>query len=989
MQKNDGHAMAWACRPRGRARLAAAALLLCLVAAVVRAGPKNEPPPPPPLTVVLDDSYPPYCFRDAQGALQGILPDLWRLWEQKTGRRAKLSAMDWAQALRLMQEGRADVLDTVFFTEERARDFAFSDPYVEIRVPVFNHKDLGGIRDAQSLAGFTVGVKAGDAAIGVLRERGLAALQEFDSYEQIVRAAAGKQVRVFVMDEAPAFYYLHKQNLEGEFRQAFILYTGAFHRAVLRGRPEVFRLVEGGFDAILKSERAAIERRWMGTPLGGGRVLQYLFTALLVVGAGALVLGFFLLVLRHQVKERTAELRGTLQALRQSNDKIRSIFSAAPAGIGMVTNRVIQEANDRLCEMTGYSREELLGQSAQLLYATPEDYEYVGREKYAQIARQGTGTVETRWRRKDGRTIDVLLSSTPLVPGDLARGVTFAALDITERRRTLDLLRGINECLVSFGTDPGENLRRIAEAFGRLSGADCVLYKRRCGDRLVTETGWNLQPGMEDSVKGAGILCYEAMTENAEQTLTLRNLHAGPSSCEHPNVKVHGYQCCMGCPVKLGAETVAFLCALFSSDYQPAGQDLGLLQILINAASIEEARRQALEERLQLERQVQQTQKLESLGVLAGGIAHDFNNLLTAILGHITLARDALPPAAPAAEDMQSAERATRRAAELTRQMLAYTGKARAEVRPVNVSKIVDDMIPMLKVAISKKAALRFELAGDLPPVRADVTQLHQVILNLVINASEALGDQNGEIAVSTGLKECDRAYLASAWLDEERPEGPYVYLEVRDTGCGIEAEILPRIFDPFYTTKFAGRGLGLAAVLGIMRAHRGAVRLESEPGRGTTFRVLFPVSEIPEAPGQDVEEPAEPWTGGGLVLLADDEEGIRLVAGRMLERMGFRVIAAADGAQAVELFRARAPEIVCVLMDLTMPRLDGGEAFRQLRAIRSDVPVILSSGYDETDLAGRFAGEGLAGFAQKPYAFHRLRAIVRKVLAAADSAGI
>ncbi|MBP7829574.1 MAG: transporter substrate-binding domain-containing protein [Kiritimatiellae bacterium] len=972
-------------------RFALPFLMLLFVAAPPRAGagPKNEPPAPPPLTVAIDDNYPPYVFRDAQGALQGVLPDLWRLWEQKTGQRVRLEGLDWSEALRSMEEGRADVLDTAFYTEERARLYRFSEPYAEIRVPVFNQKDLGGIRDADSLQGFTVGVKAGDAVISVLRQRGVTTFLEFDSYEDIICAAAENRIRVFSMDEPPAFYYLTKYKLEDEFRQSFILYTGAFHRAVRRDRADLLHRIEEGFDAILKSERSAIERKWMGMPLGGGRLLHTLFLALLVVGAGALVLGFFLLVLRHQVKERTAELRGTLHSLQQSEDKIRSLFRAAPVGIGMVTHRVIQEANDRLCEMTGYGREELLGQSARMLYPTQEDFDTVGREKYRQIEEQGTGTVETPWRRKDGRIIDVLLSSTPLVPGDLARGVTFTALDITERRRALELLRGINDCLVSFGTDPAENLRRIAEAFGRLSEADCVLYKRRHGDQLVTETGWNLQPGMEDAVKGAGILCYEAMAGGAEKDLAIRPLRKGQASCGHPNVKVHGFACCLGCPVRLGSETVAFLCALFSSDYQPAGQDLGLLQILINAASIEEARRQALEERIQLERQVQQTQKLESLGVLAGGIAHDFNNLLTAILGHITLARDVLPAAAPAAEDLQSAERATRRAAELARQMLAYTGKARAEVRPVSVSKIVDDMIPMLKVAVSKKAVLRFDLAPDLPPIRADISQLHQVIMNLVINASEAIGERSGFISLSTGLRHCDRDYLASGWLDEDRPEGPYVYLEVADTGCGIEPESLPRIFDPFYTTKFAGRGLGLAAVLGIVRAHRGALRLDSQPGRGTTFQILFPAADAPVGPEPGEEEPARDWKGAGLVLLADDEESLRVVAGRMLERMGFRVITARDGLEAVDLFRAQARDIVCVIMDLTMPHLDGGEAFRQIRGLRADVPVILSSGYDEENLAARFAGEGLSGFAQKPYAFHRLRNIVRQVMTAPDSAGI
>ena len=389
----------------------------------------------------------------------------------------------------------------------------------------------------------------------------------------------------------------------------------------------------------------------------------------------------------------------------------------------------------------------------------------------------------------------------------------------------------------------------------------------------------------------------------------------------------------------------------------------------------------AKEERRGLEGQIRHAQKLESLGVLAGGIAHDFNNLLTSILGNTDLALMDLSPISPARESIKHIQEAAHRAAELCRQMLAYSGKGRFVVEPVDLNEVVAEMGHLLSVSISKKAALKYELADGLPAVEADATQIRQLIMNLITNASEALGEESGVISVRTGTMACDRACLSDAQLNEDCAEGTYVYFEVVDTGCGMHAEAREKIFDPFFTTKFAGRGLGLAAVSGIVRGHRGALKVESESGRGTAFQVLLPALDVQVTPAQRASATPKPWSGTGTVLLVDDEAQVLTVATRLLERLGFSVLAATNGRQALDVFGQHAEAIVCVLLDLTMPEMDGEETFRELRRIRKDVCVLLASGYDEEEVARRFAGNGLAGFIAKPYQYVDLLEKLRQVL--------
>ena len=391
-------------------------------------------------------------------------------------------------------------------------------------------------------------------------------------------------------------------------------------------------------------------------------------------------------------------------------------------------------------------------------------------------------------------------------------------------------------------------------------------------------------------------------------------------------------------------------------------------------------RRRSEENKRRLEAHIEQAQKLESLGVLAGGIAHDFNNLLMGVLGNAELARDYMPADSPARDNLQDICKNARRGADLCRQLLVYAGRGSYSAEGVDLNKMVREISQLAAVAVPEHAALTCEFGDDLPAIKADATQIRQLVMGLITNAAEAVDEAQGNtITVATGVRDCDEQYLADADAGRDRPPGTYVFLDVTDTGHGMDRETLRRIFDPFFTTKFAGRGLGLAAVLGIVRTHAGVIKAHSRPGEGTTFSVMFPVLQRPAGPS--AEEDATAPARGETVLLIDDEETVREVGRRMLETAGYTVVTAGDSAEAQLALRRNNGQITCVLLDFTMPGTSAVETLRALRSVRPDVPVIISVGFDERDTGLKLDGEGVSGFIQKPYEMDSLREKLEQVI--------
>jgi len=358
----------------------------------------------------------------------------------------------------------------------------------------------------------------------------------------------------------------------------------------------------------------------------------------------------------------------------------------------------------------------------------------------------------------------------------------------------------------------------------------------------------------------------------------------------------------------------------------------------------------------EFEEQLRQTQKLESLGVLAGGLAHDFNNLLTGIMGNASLAAEEAGDPERVRQRTEEILLAGERAAALIRQILAYAGKGRFVVARLDLSEQIRDILPLLRPSISRRIELDLDLPSNLPRIEADPSQIQQLVMNLAINAAEAIGERPGAVTIAT-----------SARVRDGEPE---LVLEVRDTGCGMDEATRARIFDPFFTTKFTGRGLGLSAVMGIMRQQRGSISVTSAPGQGSTFTVVFPAcAAAPRAePGDSI--------GYGTVLVIDDEEMVRTMARFALEHLGYSVATAANGREAMEMLTTRPGEFAAVLLDLAAPAA-AADLLRRMRGEHPELPVIVSSSYEEADALGTLDGATIAGFLQKPYT---ATALVRKV---------
>jgi CheY-like chemotaxis protein len=369
--------------------------------------------------------------------------------------------------------------------------------------------------------------------------------------------------------------------------------------------------------------------------------------------------------------------------------------------------------------------------------------------------------------------------------------------------------------------------------------------------------------------------------------------------------------------------------------------------------------------------------------VLAGGVAHDFNNLLVGILGNASLALESLPPLSGVRSILEDLLTAGERAAQLTHQMLAYSGKGRFVVELVDISELIRKTLSLIQASIPRTVQLELDLAAALPAVEIDVAQIQQLIMNLVINGAEAVPEgRPGVVIITARQQRVDEDYLRAARLSQSASPGQYVCLEVRDTGAGMDESTKARIFDPFFTTKFTGRGLGLATVLGIVRGHKGTIQVDSAPGKGSMFRILLPAASKALAPGASTaQRPTSDLAGAGAVLVVDDEQIVRQMAQLSLRRYGYTVLLAANGQEALEVFRKNENEIRLVLLDMTMPVMSGEDTFIELKKIRPDVQIVLSSGYNEADAVKRFEGRNLAGFIQKPYTTAALGAKVKSVL--------
>ena len=664
-----------------------------------------------------------------------------------------------------------------------------------------------------------------------------------------------------------------------------------------------------------------------------------------------------------KVRTRTAELEQARDWLQTTIGSIGDAVATTDAAGRILLMNGVAEA------LTGWKLDEAVGKPLERIFmAVDEDQRSLFENPVSRVMRTGTVTAQDHaiLVTRDGREMPIDDSAAPIrdAEGNLA-GVVLIFREIGERYRAekererllreADLARAAAE----------EQRAQLHSVFMQAP----AIINIHAGPDHVFEFVHPLMGKLTGGREIAGLPLREALPEFAgsDQIALLDRVYETGVS-----------EMAIEVPVLRADEAPLYFDWILNCRRNLDGTVAGIIFMAVDVTERVTLRR---EEEMSQER-LREAARLESLGVLAGGIAHDFNNLLVGIMGNASLALELVPKSHQVCGVIEDLQNASEKAALLTRQMLAYSGKGRFVIEPLDLSEVTADILPLISRSVPPNVVVRPLLAKTLPRMEADQSQLHQVIMNLVINAAEACGDKQGIVTVITSVAEPERHTPAAFGLAPVEG-GALVALEVSDTGCGMPEEVKAKIFDPFFTTKFTGRGLGLSAVLGIIRAHKGAISVDSAPGKGTTFRVLFPATTEPV-----VEKPAAPalspgdLAGSGIVLVVDDEDLVRRVAKLTLEKYGYKVALASNGYSGVEVFRSMPDRILAVVLDLTMPIMGGEEALAEMKRIDPEVRVILSTGYSESEATKRFAGQGLAGFLQKPYTSAQLAGEVKSVVA-------
>jgi two-component system, cell cycle sensor histidine kinase and response regulator CckA len=637
--------------------------------------------------------------------------------------------------------------------------------------------------------------------------------------------------------------------------------------------------------------------------------------------------------------EDITERKRSENALGESEAILRTVLQSAPIGIGLVTNRIFGWTNESLSKMTEYSASDFLGQNARMLYENDEEFDRVGTVIYGQIKAGGAGLVETRWKRKDGSLIDIILSSSAIAPGDLSKGVVFSAIDISERKRSEQDLREAEERMrlliesapIAIRIATQGRYSYVNPAFLNLFGYDCP-----------------------EEIEG---LPVEALyVEKDKRLISQRNENRAMGLEVDPHYRVTG--------IRKGGAHIDL--EAWGSQISYQGQR-STLRFLIDVTESNALRAQLL-----------QAQKMEAIGTLAGGIAHDFNNLLQTVLGYSDFMLRRKKEGEQDHTDLEKIYKAGKRGADLVRSLLTFSRKVETRYVPVDINQEITQVRHILSRTIPKTIKIDLHLNRDVEAIKADPSQIGQVLMNLGVNARDAMPD-GGILSIETANVKLDREYCSSHL---EAMPGSYVLLTVSDTGQGMDRKTLSHIFEPFFTTKERGKGtgLGLATVYGIVKQHNGHIICYSEPGHGTTFKIYLPSIQKDKDLGSPPKETAIPH-GTETILLVEDDDEIRELGAGLLNEFGYEVITAGNGREALKTYEREAAGISLIILDLIMPVMDGRQCLAEILRINPNARVVIASGYSETGPVDGVIAAGAKGFIQKPYSMRQLLTTVREIL--------
>lgn len=947
----------------------------------------------PVITLAPDPDFKPIEYFDKNGLYKGAAADLIRILEKKLGITITIvHPKNWDEAIVKFKNHEVDLLGAMVRTVNREKFALFSETLVAVPGGIFSRSGSSSNVTLKDLKGKKVAVVSNYAAHDIIKnqypEINLEVVQDVST--GLAKASLG-MVDAYVENMANATFYLQEAgitNLQMVGKTEFDYRWGI---GIRKDWPELQGILNKGLAAISDEERAEAIKSWIyiedqrwrpGKTFIIGTVAATFGGLLLVVAAWSYSLRKqvrnrttslqqeleerqkveqklkdFSEQLEDLVRERTKDLKNEMaervrseQAAVASEQRFGALFQnlADAVFIADMSGNIIA-ANAQASRELGYSHEELLALSIMDLDAMHSTPELIS-EHFKDLSATRDVSFESIHRRKNGSQLPVEIN-VRFLDFNGQPAVMGVARNVSDRKHAEELLKASEENYRCFAGLTSDYVHKCLR-----SGAG-PFRVQWMGGAIAAISGYSIE-----EIYALG--CWLPLVHpDDRERVSSHLISLVPGDVKQIEFRIVTKQ-----------QEIRWISEKSRCEAGPGETEL----ILYGAATDITERHRAEEERLNLEQQLLHAQKLESLGVLAGGIAHDFNNILMAIIGNADLALMRINKESPATENLHRIEQAAARAADLAKQMLAYSGKGKFVIENIDLNILLQEMLHMLEVSISKKAVLRFNPHQHLPTVEADITQMRQIIMNLVINASEAIGDKSGVIAITTGCMDCDRSYLKDVWLDENLQGGLYVYLEIADSGCGMDKDTLSKLFDPFFTTKFTGRGLGMAAVLGIVRGHKGAIKVYSEPRRGTTFKILLPASGLPTEIFNGGSHTSG-WQGSGTVLLVDDEESVRGIGVEMLKELGFATVTANDGREAVEIFRSM-PDISFVILDLTMPHMDGEQCFRELRQLKPDIKVIMSSGYNEQEVTQKFVGKGLAGFIQKPYRLSTLQEVIKGV---------